>query len=80
MLVVTLLAFGCPLQAIVVAFGFDERTVKDWQDRAGEHAQKVHTALVTEQPMDLVQVQADELRVRHQGRGRLDRFQARAGD
>src|SRR5262245_4510563 len=26
-LVLTLLAHGCPLQAIVVAFGFDERTV-----------------------------------------------------
>ena len=26
-LVVTLLAHGCPLQAIVVAFGYDERTV-----------------------------------------------------
>jgi transposase-like protein len=29
-LVVTLLAHGCPLQAIVAAFGFDERTVADW--------------------------------------------------
>ena len=26
-LVLTLLAYGCPVQAIVVAFGFDERTV-----------------------------------------------------
>jgi hypothetical protein len=25
--VVTLLAYGCPLQAIVAAFGLDERTV-----------------------------------------------------
>ena len=29
-LVVTLMAHGCPLQAIVVAFGFDERTVTAW--------------------------------------------------
>jgi len=29
-LVLTLLAHGCPLQAIVIAFGFDERTVADW--------------------------------------------------
>ena len=29
-LVVTLLAHGCPLQAIVVAFGIDERTVQAW--------------------------------------------------
>jgi transposase-like protein len=28
MLVITLLAYGCPIQAIVAAFGFDERTVK----------------------------------------------------
>ena len=26
-LVITLMAHGCPLQAIVIAFGFDERTV-----------------------------------------------------
>jgi transposase-like protein len=29
-LVVTLLAHGCPVQAIVAAFGFDERTIADW--------------------------------------------------
>ena len=34
-LVLTLLAHGCPLQAIVVAFGFDERTVAAWFARAG---------------------------------------------
>ena len=28
LLVVTLLAYGCPVPAIVKAFGFDERTVK----------------------------------------------------
>src|SRR5437867_4736821 len=28
-LVVTLLAHGCPVQAIVAAFGFDERTIAD---------------------------------------------------
>ena len=33
--VITLLAHGCPLQAIVVAFGLDERTVQSWQARAG---------------------------------------------
>ena len=35
MLVVTLLAYGCPIPAIVKAFGFDPRTVKSWQKRAG---------------------------------------------
>ncbi len=33
--VVTLLAYGWPCQAIVVAFELDERTVMDWQHRAG---------------------------------------------
>src|SRR5579864_1596979 len=30
MIVVTLLAYGCPIQAIVHAFGLDERTVASW--------------------------------------------------
>jgi transposase-like protein len=62
-LVTTLLANGCPPQAIVVALGLDERTVFDWQDKAGGHCEQVHQALV-EQPRDLVQVQADEIRVK----------------
>ena len=44
--VLTLLAHGCPLQAIVTAFELDERTVADWQRRAGEHCQQVHEAVV----------------------------------
>jgi transposase-like protein len=66
-LVVTLLAHGCPVQAIVAAFGFDERTVADWLDRAGTHCQAVHEHLV-EKPRRLGQVQADELRVKIQAR------------
>jgi transposase-like protein len=65
-IVVTLLAHGCPVQAIVAAFGFDERTVADWWARAGHQSQAVHEYLV-EQPRDLGQVQADELRVKKQG-------------
>jgi transposase-like protein len=65
--VITLIAFGCPVQAIVKAFELDERTVMDWQARAGQHAQQVHEHLV-EQPRDLVQVQADEIRVKAQGK------------
>jgi transposase-like protein len=38
---VTLLAHGCPLQAIVVAFGVDERTVASWLARAGGQGQAV---------------------------------------
>jgi transposase-like protein len=65
-LVVTLLAHGCPLQAIVVAFGYDERTVAEWLARAGRQGQAVQEYLV-EQPRDLGQVQADEIRVKKQG-------------
>jgi transposase-like protein len=65
-LVVTLLAHGCPLQAIVAAFGFDERTVADWWARAGGQCQAVQEYLV-EQPRALGQVQADEIRVKTQG-------------
>ena len=66
LVVVTLLAHGCPLQAIVAAFGFDERTVADWWARSGRQGQAVHEHLV-EQPHDLGQVQADEIRVKKQG-------------
>jgi transposase-like protein len=40
-LVVTLLAHGCPGQAIVAACGFDERTVAAWWTRAGRQGQAV---------------------------------------
>jgi transposase-like protein/IS1 family transposase len=66
-LVVTLLAHGCPLQAIVVAFGYDERTVASWLARAGGQGQAVQEHVV-EQPRALGQVQADEIRVKTQGR------------
>ena len=65
-LILTLLAHGCPVQAIVAAFGFDERTVAAWRTRAGRHGQAVQEHLV-EQPHDLGQVQADEIRVKTQG-------------
>jgi hypothetical protein len=63
-IVVTLLASGCPLQARVQAFGLDERTVASWRDRAGKHCQQVHQAVVFQGQLDLVQVQADEIRVK----------------
>lgn len=66
-LVVTLLAYGCPIQAIVIAFGMDERTVRSFQRRSGQHCQQIHEYLV-EQPRDLGHVQADEIRVKMQGR------------
>jgi transposase-like protein/IS1 family transposase len=63
-IVVTLLAYGCPIQAIVQAFGLDERTVASWRDRAGNHCQQVHKAVVQQGQLDLVHVQADEIRVK----------------
>ena len=41
MLVLALLSHGCPLAAIVFAFGIDERTVASWQERVGYHAKRV---------------------------------------
>lgn len=72
--VVTLLAYGCPPAAVVAAFGhasvtaLDARTVSNWQKRAGAHCERVHEALVLGQCRNLVQVQADEIRVKMQRR------------
>jgi transposase-like protein len=65
--VVTLLAYGCPPQAIVEAYGLDQRTVRRWYGQAGEHSQQVHARTVWQTKWDLVHVQADEIKVRVQG-------------
>jgi hypothetical protein len=59
--VVTLLAYGRRTQAIVAAFGLDERTVAAWQDKARGHAQSVHRHFLGTSPLDLRHVQADEI-------------------
>ena len=64
--VIILLAYGCPVQAVVKAFGLDERTVRDWHGRAGEHCKKVHEHIVENSQQDLQQVQADEIKVKTQ--------------
>ena len=66
MIVLTLLAYGCPVQAIVKAFLLDERTVRDWQKRAGQHCQQVHAHLVENSQHGLEQVQADEIKAKTQ--------------
>jgi len=63
-IVITLLAYGCPLQAIVHAYNLDERTIARWRDRAGSQCQQVHQAVVEQGTLDLLHVQADELRVK----------------
>jgi transposase-like protein len=62
--VVTLLAHGCPVQAIVAAFGLDARTVARYQAEAGAQCRRVHEHVVEAGRVELGQVQADELRVR----------------
>ena len=64
--VVTLMAHGCPVQAIVVACGTDERTVAAWWQRAGVqgHAVQAHGV---EPPWPLGQVHADAIRVKKPG-------------
>src|SRR5262245_39794929 len=63
-IVLTLLCHGCPLQAIVAAFGLDERTVAAWRDRAGRHGQRFHEHHVLSGQVELGHVQADELYVK----------------
>jgi transposase-like protein len=63
-LVLTLLVHGCPVQAIVVAFGLDERTVRAWLVRAGLQGQKVHQQIVQQRQLEGHHIQVDEIRVK----------------
>lgn len=65
--VMVLLAHGCPLQAIVKAFELDERTVQNWQEKAGTHCEAIHEHVVGQAQLDLEQVQADEIRAKTSG-------------
>lgn len=67
-LVLTLLCHGCPVQAIVAAFGLDERTVTHWLAQAGQHCEQVHTHIVQQGQVELGHVQADELWIKMVGR------------
>ena len=62
--VVTLLSYGCPIQAIVHAFNLDERTVAEWQKRAGNHCKEVHHAIVEQGNVKSQHIQADEIRAK----------------
>lgn len=66
--VLTLLCHGCPIQALVAAFGLDARTVAAWLARAGQHCQQMHQHVVQQGQLDLQHVQADELWVKLVGR------------
>lgn len=66
-IVITLLVYGCPIQAIVQAYGLDERTVADWRDRAGGHCERVHQAVIEQEALALEHIQADEIRGKGSG-------------
>ena len=66
--VLALLSHGCPIQAIVAAFSLDERTVADWQQKAGRHGQRFHELQVERGWVPTLHVQADELWVKMVGR------------
>jgi transposase-like protein len=61
LVVLTLLAYGCPIPALVATFDLDERTVATWQLKAGRHAKTVQEQVVCQGQIDVGQVQADEL-------------------
>lgn len=65
--ILTLVAYGCPPPAITAAFGVQRQTVAGWTDAAGGQCEAVHHHRVG-QPRDLGAVQADEMRVKQQGR------------
>ncbi len=66
-IVVTLLAFGCLVQAIVQAMGLDERTVRSWWLKSGEQSERVHESVIGTSQLDLQHVQADEIKVKTRG-------------
>ena len=66
LLVIALLVYGCPVQAIVQAFGIDERTVRNWWRRAGLHCQTFHERMLDQHQLELGQVQADEIKAKTQ--------------
>lgn len=66
-IVVTLLAYGCPVQAIVMALGLDERTVRAWWRKSGQQSERVHEHMIGKSQLDLQQVQADEIKVKTLG-------------
>ena len=61
LVVLSLLAYGCPVPAIVATFELDERTVANWQRKGGSQARQVQQQVVCQGQVDLGQVQADEL-------------------
>ena len=53
-----------PSKPLSIPLTRDERTVASWRDRAGAHCEQVHQALIENGKLDLLHVQADEIRVK----------------
>ena len=70
LLVITLMAYGCPPKAVEKAFGFDERTIKRWWLLSGEHNRAMHEHIIGKSQLELEQVQADEIK----GKGQKKNF------
>jgi transposase-like protein len=66
-MVITLLAYGCPPKAVEKAYGFHERTIKNWWIRSGEHCRMMHERMIGKSQLELEQVQADEIKGKGQG-------------
>ncbi len=66
-LVLTLLAHGCPVAAIVAAFWMDERTVAAWHAKAGQTGKRVQAEIVCNGRVEVGALQADEMCVKAQG-------------
>src|SRR5262249_47700466 len=64
--IITLVSYGCPIVAIEAALGIQARTVRGWVVAAGPQSAALQQHLV-QQPQDVGQGQADELRVRIAG-------------
>jgi len=61
LVVLSVLSWGCPVQAVGHPCRLDERTVATWLQRAGQHGQHVHRSLVQQGQVERQQVQADDL-------------------
>jgi len=51
-----------PVHALMQACGLEERPVAAWRDRAGQHDQAVHAAMLEQDQRDVIPVQAEEIR------------------
>ena len=66
LIVLALLAYGCPIPAVVKVYHLDPRTVRAWWHKAGKHCQTFHQRLLERTHLDLGQVQADEIKIKLQ--------------